>query len=115
MVCHYPEDRLDLVKSSFAEDGFNVVSIETASVADQKEVNRISTEVVYRLARKADRSDADALCLLATDLRTFPILQQLEDDLGKPVVGTNQALLWRTLQLVDLDDKIEGYGSLLSE
>lgn len=115
MVCHYPEDRLDLVKSSFAEDGFNVVSIETASVADQKEVNRISTEVVYRLARKADRSDADALCLLATDLRTFPILQQLEEDLGKPVVGTNQALLWRTLQLVDLDDKIEGYGSLLSE
>jgi len=114
MVCHYPEDRLDLVIQSFKDDGFNVVAIETASVADQKEVNRIPTETVYRLARKVDTKEADALCLLATDLRTFPVLQQLEDDLGKPVIGTNQALLWRTLQMANVDVTIPGYGSLLS-
>jgi len=114
MVCHYPEDRLDLVKKSFEDDGFNVVSIETASVADQKEVNRIPTERIYQLSRKVDSKESDALCLLATDLRTFPILQQLEDDLGKPVIGTNQALMWKTLQLANLDVTIQGYGSLLS-
>ena len=114
MVCHYPEDRLGLVKESFENDGFKVVSIETASVDDSRAVNLISTETVYRLSRKVDSPDADALCLLATDLRTFPVLQQLEEDLGKPVIGTNQALLWKVLQLANVDCKISGYGSLLS-
>ena len=85
LVCHYPPERLPLVKESFKNDGFNVVSAETADVTDQREVNRIPTEKVYELARKANTPEADAICLLATDLRTFPILQQLEDDLGKPV------------------------------
>jgi maleate isomerase len=114
MVCHYPPEKHTLVRESFKSDGFEVVSIETADVPDQKEVNFISTDTVYKMAQKADRPEADAICLLATDLRTFPILQKLEDDLGKPVIGTNQALFWKTLQMANIKDKIEGYGSLLS-
>ena len=114
MVCHYPHDMHNLVKESFRKDGFEVVSIETADVADQKEVNFISTETVYRLALKANRPEADAVCVLATDLRSFPVLQRLEDDLGKPVIGTNQALLWKVLRLAGVKDRIEGYGSLLA-
>ena len=114
LVCHYPQERLPLVKESFKNDGFNVVSAETADISDQREVNRIPTEKVYELARKANTSEADAICLLATDLRTFPILQQLEDDLGKPVVSNNQSLLWKALRLADIKAEIPGHGSLLA-
>ncbi len=114
LVCHYPADRFDMVKDSFRADGFNVVSIESAQESDQRNVNRISTEEVYRLARKADTPEADAVCLLATDLRSFPILEALEEDLGKPVVSTNQAILWKALQLAGLPPEIPGYGMLLS-
>ncbi|MBI4200619.1 MAG: aspartate/glutamate racemase family protein [Chloroflexi bacterium] len=114
LVCHYTPDRLPLVKDSFRADGFNVASVETANVADARQVNRVSTEEVYRMARKADRPEVDAVCLLATDLRSFPILQQLEEDLGKPVVSSNQTILWKALQLASVKVSIPGYGSLLS-
>ena len=114
LVCHYTEDRFEMLRESFRADGFNVVSIESASVSDQRNVNRIPTEEVYRLARKANTPEADAVCLLATDLRSFPILQPLEEDLGKPVVSTNQAILWKALPLAGIQPEIKGYGSLLS-
>ena len=114
LVCHYPEDRFDALRESFRADGFNVVSIESASVADNMQVGRISTEEVYRLARLADKPEADAICVLATDLRSFPIIQQLEADLDKPVITTNQAILWRSLQLAKVETAIQGHGSLLS-
>ena len=114
LVCHYTPDRHQLLRDSFKADGFNVVSIETADVPDPKMVNRISTEEVYRMARKANTPEADAICLLATDLRSFPILQQLEDDLGKPVISTNQAILWKSLQAAGMKPEIQGYGRLLS-
>ncbi|MBI4484084.1 MAG: aspartate/glutamate racemase family protein [Acidobacteria bacterium] len=114
LVCHYTKDRFGLLRESFKADGFRVASIESANVADPKQVNLIPTEEVYRLARKADTKEANAVCLLATDLRTFPILQQLEDDLGKPVVSSNQAILWKALQLAGVKTQIQGYGSLLS-
>ncbi len=114
LVCHYPEDKFDLLRKSFKADGFNVVSIESASVADNKRVNLISTEEVYRLARLADKPEADAICVLATDLRSFPVIQQLEADLHKPVVTTNQAILWRSLQLAKVDAAIQDHGVLLT-
>ena len=114
LVCHYPKDRFDMVRKSFKEDGFDVVSIESAEESDQKNVNRISTEEIYRLARKADTKDADAVCLLATDLRSFPILEALEEDLGKPVISTNQAILWKALNFAGIPSEVPGYGLLLS-
>ena len=114
LVCHYTKDRFELLKRSFQADGVNLTAIESADVADPKQVNLIPTHEVYRLAREADSQDAEAICLLATDLRTFPILQQLEEELGKPVISTNQAILWKALRLADVKTPIKGYGSLLS-
>ena len=114
LVCHYSEDRLRPLKDSFKADGFNVVEIETAGVTDVNEMNRIPTEEIYRMARKANTPEADAICILATNLRSFPILQQMEEDLDKPVISTNQAILWKSLQLAGIKPEIKGYGRLLS-
>ena len=121
LVCHYTEDRLRQLRGSFEVDGFKVVSVGTASItegaadlAKLQEISRIPAEEIYRIARKADSPEVDAICILPTNLRTFPILQQLEYDLGKPVVSTNQAILWKALQLAGIKPEIEGYGRLLS-
>ena len=45
----------------------------------------------------ADVSGADAVLLSGTGLPTVGMLETLEQDLGKPVISSNQALLWRAL------------------
>jgi maleate isomerase len=39
----------------------------------------------------------------------------LEERLGKPVIAINAATLWYGLRMNGIDDRIEGFGSLLRD
>lgn len=84
------------------------------AVKDSLEVCRLEPSVAYRLARRADRETADAVCILATDIRSIDVLDTLEQDLGKPAISTNQALLWGCLKACGIGDPVAGFGSLLA-
>jgi len=43
------------------------------------------------------------------------IVDELEQEVGKPVVVSNQAMFWDTLRLAGIEDKIDGYGRLFRE
>ena len=77
------------------------------------DIAAITPEEVYRHARELDSSDADAIFLSCTNLRTIAVLEELERDLGKPVVSAIQASFWDALRLSGVGDLVEGYGSLL--
>jgi maleate cis-trans isomerase len=42
------------------------------------------------------------------------IIETLEADLGKPVITSNQAVLWRALRLTGVRQRIPGFGRLLA-
>ena len=42
-------------------------------------------------------------------------MEELEQAVGQPVITSNQAMIWDTLRLAGIDDKIEGYGRLFRE
>jgi len=46
------------------------------------------------LARKHDRSDTDGIFLSCTNTTQIEAVAEIEDALGKPVVNSNQAVLW---------------------
>jgi maleate cis-trans isomerase len=66
-----------------------------------------------RTASAVARDGVDAICLLATDMQTFPIIEDLERKIGRPVVTSNQALLWASLRALGVFEPIEGLGKLL--
>ncbi len=49
---------------------------------------------------------ADAVMLSGTNLVTFPIIEGLEAELGRPVVSSNQALLWSALRRAGVTDRL---------
>jgi maleate cis-trans isomerase len=60
-----------------------------------------------------DHAGADAIVLSGTSLVTFPVLQEIETRASKPVVGSNQALLWSALRKVGIQDAL-ALGRLFS-
>jgi maleate cis-trans isomerase len=46
------------------------------------------------LARNHDRSDTDGIFLSCTNTTQIEAVAEIEDALGKPVVNSNQAVLW---------------------
>jgi arylmalonate decarboxylase len=108
----YPERIHALVAPYMEASGLVVANLANTRFADSIEVCKAPPGVAYRLARQADVADADAVCIVATDFQTLPIIAALEADLGKPVVTTNQAVIWMLLGLAGADWKPDGLGRL---
>jgi maleate isomerase len=66
----------------------------------------------YRRALALRDSRADAYFLSCTAIRVLPIIEMLERDLGKPVITSNQALVWHALRSSGFRDAPPGLGTL---
>jgi maleate isomerase len=75
----------------------------------------VPRDKVYGLAREVDTSGSEAIFLPCTGWHTIDIIEKLEGDLKKPVISSNQATMWNLLRLANINDKIQGYGQLLSQ
>ncbi|MCP4186059.1 MAG: arylmalonate decarboxylase [Gammaproteobacteria bacterium] len=97
------------------EAGFEVLSISGLNLEKDSDMVRVRPDFIARFAQSIDRADADAVFISCGALRTLDVVEQIERQLGKPVITSNQAMIWDTLRLAGIDDNISGYGQLLSQ
>jgi len=100
-------------KDFFEGSGFQVVN-EAGLGLTGFDVCELHPETFYSFAKSQDRPNADILFLSCMGLRTLEILPRLEQDLGKPVLSSNQVSLWELLNLAGLPTDIitRDFGSL---
>ena len=91
---------------------FKVISMENLGIVSGLEKGNLFPSSSYISAKEADRADAEAVFISCTAWRTFEIIELLEEDLGKPVITSNQATIWAIFKKMGLH-KVEGYGKLL--
>lgn len=111
----YPSTIHPLLQPFFGAYGLDVTANLNLELSGYVEVTQQDPKRIYRKAREMQVEGAEALCILATDLPTFPIIEQLERDLGLPVVSTNQAILWQALREAGIHDPLDGLGLLLRD
>lgn len=110
----YPESLHVRAAPFFGRYGHTCVSDANLPISDPEQVGKTPPSRVYDLIKDADHPDAEAILLLATDIRSIEVIQTLEDELGKPVISTNTCLMWKALNLAGVNDPIDGYGRLLA-
>lgn len=78
-----------------AECGIETVShVGTIKPLSSREQNALTPDDAYQLACKADSPQAEAIVISCTDFRVLEVLDMLERELGKPVITSNQALMY---------------------
>ncbi len=82
---------------------------------DNLKIGRLEPYEAYLLAKASFIDEADAIFISCTNWRTFEIIEALEEDLGVPVVTSNQASLWLALREMDIMEKIPELGRLFTE
>lgn len=93
--------------------GFEVVSITGLGLVGFEEASATPLEIL-RVAEKNDSEESDAILISCTNFRAIDIIDRLEKSRKKPVVTSNQAMLWKMLTLTGQDmNPIPGYGELL--
>jgi len=99
-------------KALLEEHGFAVVSHgvleNVTNIFDE------TPERAYGLGRAVSTSEVDAVFLSGLGMPTIPILETLEQDLGKPVISAASAMMWNALQLAGVRNSVPGYGRLLA-
>jgi maleate isomerase len=84
---------------------------------NQLEVNYLSEtgyQVLHEvgLGLETSRADADGYFLSCTNTRMIEAISDLERDLGKPVINSNQATLWACLKKLGIQHTDPRLGSL---
>lgn len=96
----------------FADNGLQIASANYLGVDDDREIARLSESTIIEAACAAMEPSADALFISCTGLRAAVCIQRIEDRIGKPVVTSNQAMIWRCLQHLDSEQVVHGFGHL---
>jgi maleate isomerase len=117
LVTPYPDDVVAAETAFLASEGLDVAwhagppcrtPVEQASIEPSTWL-----DIVRSAAGRATPS-FDGVLISCAGARVAPVITDIERDLGVPVITSNQALLWYVLRLLDLSDRPQGFGALLS-
>lgn len=93
----YNDPLTALFASFLAEAGMTLAASTNLGLSSG--IKNVSPETTMDLIRRADRPDAEAVCVSCTNLATYDVIAPLEQELGKPVVTANQATMWAAARL----------------
>lgn len=109
-------DEINVREKEFLEaNDFTVLDIRGLGIEDNQDIGKLEPYSAYRLAKASFMDEAEAIFISCTNWRTFEIIEALENDLGVPVVTSNQASLWLALREMDVMERIPGLGRLFTE
>ena len=116
MASPFPADQDARLVRFLDHDDIHVVAYQGLAYENSKVIWTLPPESGLEVARPLlrDHPDIDGLYMPCNKWRITPIIDQLEQEFGKPVVTNTQAWIWTALKAMDLNDPVEGYGRLLA-
>ncbi len=96
----------------FIDQGVELLNIAGFGFANDIEMTSISPDSLLEAALEICDPQAEALFISCTALRTSLALERIEQTLGKPVVSSNQALVWHVMGLLGRAEPVRGFGRL---
>ncbi len=95
--------------------GYEIAELTGLGITNDSDMVRVSPRYIRDFAVSLDRPDADAIFISCGALRTVDVIEEIEASVGKPVIASNQAMLWHCLRLAGIDDQFDGLGRLVRE
>ena len=111
----YPLDVNEIEKKFLEDNGFKVLECDGLDLTDNNILAHVSPNILYRLAKTVDRPGADAVFISCTGLDAMDAIEPLEQDIGKPVLTSNQVSFWHAFKMAKVGEPIQGYGRLMRE
>lgn len=104
----------DMAVAFLAKTGFETVArSEVGEELDNYGQGEMDPTTVYELGLAADHRKAEVIVLSCTDMRSVETIARLEATLRKPVISSNQAMVFQAMQLAGIKEPLTGYGQLL--
>lgn len=100
-------------EAAFLERHGVTVAASAALGLDPAEFPLVSARAWLAIARRVNLADADAIFMSCTNTRASDAVAAIEAELGRPVVTSNQATLWRILCALEVGAGPGASGELM--
>ena len=114
IVTPYIKSVNDDVVNFFKNNDFKISSNTYFNIKSDVDIGKVDQDQLFEILSKIDHKDAEALFVSCTSLPVLNIIEKLEKKLSMTVLSSNQALIWETLENINKNNSIKGYGSLFS-
>ena len=114
IVTPYIKSVNDDVVNFFKKNHFKISSNTYFDIESDVDIGKVDQDQLFEILSKIDHKDAEALFVSCTSLPVLNIIEKLEKKLSMTVLSSNQALIWETLENINKNNSIKGYGSLFS-
>lgn len=106
-------DEINTVEAEFlTAKGFDLLDIQGLNLETGLEFGQVTPAFWKTFAIAIDQPDADAIFLSCGGIRALEVIDEIEQQVGKPVITSNQANFWGCLRRAGIQDTIPGYGRL---
>ncbi|MDC3232991.1 racemase [Pelagibacteraceae bacterium] len=109
----YPDAVNKTILDYFTQKSIEVSSFTSLNLNLDSEIAQVDPNYILEISSKLEIKNADALFISCTALPVLDILDKLENKIQKPVLSSNQTLIWDTIRSVGCKSPIKGYGKLL--
>jgi maleate isomerase len=112
----YHEELNQRLKRHLEQSGFEVLQIAGYGVQKNSQLTDLPVHAAYKIAKRlyAKGRDADGVFIACPRWPTITDVQLLEDEIGKPVITSSLACSWYAMKLIDIKEKVNGYGRLMA-
>ena len=114
IVTPYIKTVNDDVVNFFKNNNFEITSNTYFDIESDVDIGKVDQEKLLEILSTIDHKNAEALFVSCTSLPVLNIIEKLEKKLNITVLSSNQALIWETLENINRNSSIRGYGSLFS-
>jgi maleate isomerase len=111
----YIQETNDREVAYLASHNVKVLSETGAGIGgDGAAMLAIEPEEWRRRVNAQDEPDSQAAFISCTAIRAVEAIEPIEADIDKPVITSNQAMLWHALRKLGIDDRPQGFGRLMA-
>jgi len=116
IISPYKEKLNGIIQSYFQQKGFQVPLIRGLGIERNIDIGNLPEDAAFNLTLEAFREGpaVDGFYITCPRWRTAASIGALEKETGKPVVTSVQANIWSAFKDLGIEDRISGYGALLS-
>lgn len=113
LVTPFKDEMVQQIIANYGERGFTCVHSVNLPLPTTREKDRVPRSQMRRLIEAAAHPASGAIAVVCTNFRAAPLVEELENELGVPILDSVSATVWKTLRMIGVEPRIPAWGRLL--
>ncbi len=100
LVTPYNNDVQTRIQQNYEAAGFTIAAERHTGVTTNYDFAEIEAEPIRKMVRDVAAAGPECIVIICTNLRSAPLVAELEQELDIPILDSTSAVVWHTLKLV---------------